>query len=254
MQSELPEGFVYAPEFISAEEEQAVIKQIEKLEFAEIRMHGVVAKRRVVHFGRGYEYDNAALAPAPNIPEFLRSLQKRVGDFAARDPDDCAEVLVTEYPEGAPIGWHRDAPVFGTIVGVSLLSECTMHFRRWPVEKNEAKRSKSLAQVLEPRSVYMLRGPSRTRWQHHIPPTPLFDHLSHAPTRPVVNTRNPRVRLSQKRAPGMCPCLSPLPARHKSARRGPAERPVHASVPRSESRRRAVLSAPAGDRHPCSRC
>jgi alkylated DNA repair dioxygenase AlkB len=44
-----------------------------------------------------------------------------------------------------------------------------MQFRPWPVEKGSGRRSKPLAQVLEPRSLYILQGPSRTRWQHHIP-------------------------------------------------------------------------------------
>jgi hypothetical protein len=80
------------------------------------------------------------------------------------------EVLVTKYPPGAGIGWHRDAPAFDIIVGVSLLSECTMQFRPWPATRNAPKRTRSLAHVLEPRSAYILRGSSRTRWQHHVPP------------------------------------------------------------------------------------
>jgi alkylated DNA repair dioxygenase AlkB len=59
------------------------------------------------------------------------------------------------------------------VVGISLLSECTMQFRPWPVKKSDApsgsKRSKPLAQVLAPRSVYVLDGAARSQWQHHIP-------------------------------------------------------------------------------------
>jgi len=167
---ELPEGFCYQPEFISREEETALINAIEPLEFAEIKMHGVIAKRRAVHFGRGYEFNSAKLISAPPIPEFLLPLRQRVAEYAARDADAFAEVLVTEYPVGAGIGWHRDAPPFDIVVGVSLLSECTMKFRPWPVLAGERRRSKPLAQVLQPRSVYILRGPSRAEWQHHIPP------------------------------------------------------------------------------------
>lgn len=167
---ELPEGFVYTPELISQEEERALVRAIEQLEFAKVQMHDVIAKRRVVHFGRSYQYQTAALGSAPPIPEFLASLQEGVGEFAKRDAEDFVEVLVTDYPPGAPIGWHRDAPAFDIIVGVSLLNECTMQFRRWPVEKSESKRAKPLKQVLEPRSGYILRGRSRTAWQHRIPP------------------------------------------------------------------------------------
>jgi hypothetical protein len=40
------------------------------------------------------------------------------------------QVLVAEYSPGTPIGWHRDKPMFGDVVGVSLLSACTFRFRR----------------------------------------------------------------------------------------------------------------------------
>jgi DNA oxidative demethylase len=169
---ELPDGFVYKPDFISREEEQALVRAIEQLEFAQVKMRDVVAKRRVVHFGRSYEYATAALSSAPPMPPFLQSLRQRVGQFAERDPAEFEEVLVTDYPPGAGIGWHRDAPAFDIVVGVSLVSGCTMQFRPWPVQKLGAKTRKRtmLKQLLEPCSAYILRGASRTRWQHHIPP------------------------------------------------------------------------------------
>jgi alkylated DNA repair dioxygenase AlkB len=167
---DLPKGFVYHAEFISREEEEALVREIQQLEFAQVKMHGVVAKRRVVHFGRGYEYEKGVLGAAPPIPEFLLPLRQRVGEFAARNEEAFVEVLVTKYPPGAGIGWHRDALAFDIIVGVSLLSECTMQFRPWPATRNAPKRTRSLAHVLEPRSAYILRGSSRARWQHHVPP------------------------------------------------------------------------------------
>lgn len=166
----LPSGFVYQPEFISLDEERALLAEIRKLEFDDVKMHGVVAKRRVVHFGVSYRYDSADISPGVPIPEFLLLLRGRVAELATRDAAEFAEVLVTEYPPGAPIGWHRDAPPFGIIVGISLVSACAMQFRRWPSEKAPAARCKPLTQILEPRSAYILSGESRTRWQHHIPP------------------------------------------------------------------------------------
>lgn len=165
---DLPEGFVYRPEFISAEEEQTLVRRIEQLSFAQIKMHGVVAKRRAAHFGRGYEYESGRIAPGAEIPDFFLPLRARVGEFAGRDAEEFAELLVTDYPAGSGIGWHRDAPAFDIVVGVSLVSECTMQFRRWPVKK---KGERPLRTILEPRSAYILSGPSRTRWQHHIAAT-----------------------------------------------------------------------------------
>jgi alkylated DNA repair dioxygenase AlkB len=172
--AELPDGFVYRPEFLSPDEEQHLVNALDGLQFEQIKMHGVVAKRRTVHFGRRYGFESFKLTDAPPVPDFLRPLQNRVADFAGRDSSDFAEVLVTEYRAGAQIGWHRDAPAFDTIVGVSLVGDCTMQFRRWPVVKAGSagdKRTKPLAQLLAARSAYILEGSARTRWQHHIPPT-----------------------------------------------------------------------------------
>ena len=131
-------------------------------------MHGVVAKRRAAHFGRSYEYESARVRAAPPVPEFLLPLRGRIADFVKCNPVEFVEVLISEYPAGAGIGWHRDAPAFDFIVGISLLSECTMKFRPWPPMKAPQK---SVSLLLEPRSAYVLRGPVRTHWQHHIPPT-----------------------------------------------------------------------------------
>ena len=167
----LPEGFVYEPDFISQEEEQALLTHLESLPYAEIRMHGVVAKRRAAHFGVDYEYNSAAIAPGVAIPDYLLPLREKIGIFAGRKAEEFAEVLVTEYPAGAGIGWHRDAPAFEIVVGVSLLAECAMQFRPWPLDASNGVRRKPMAVVLERCSAYIIRGPSRTSWQHHIPTT-----------------------------------------------------------------------------------
>jgi alkylated DNA repair dioxygenase AlkB len=51
------------------------------------------------------------------------------------------------------------------VIGVSLLSGCTFRLRR---KVGGAWERRSL--VAEPRSAYLLRGPSRTEWEHSIPP------------------------------------------------------------------------------------
>jgi DNA oxidative demethylase len=168
-ESALPDGLIYSPEFISRDEEAQLVAAIGDLQFREIKMHGVIAKRRATHFGRNYEYESARIGAAPPIPEFLVTLRERIAEFTKCSPAEFAEVLVTEYPAGAGIGWHRDAPAFDFIVGISLLSECTMKFRPWPPTRTPQPQ-KSVSLLLEPRSIYVLRGPVRTQWQHHIPP------------------------------------------------------------------------------------
>lgn len=166
-----PAGFSYHADFISGAVERALADAISNLDLVAPTMHGVAAKRRTAHFGRSYDFQTFKLGDAPPLPEFLHPLRERVAKVASVEPEDLGEILVTEYAPGAGIGWHRDAPQFGIIIGISLLAACTMRFRPWPVQKTTpSKRVKPLAQSLEPRSVYVLDGEARSRWQHHIPP------------------------------------------------------------------------------------
>ena len=169
-ESALPDGLIYSAEFISRDEEGQLVAATSNLQLGEVKMHGVVAKRRAMHFGRRYEYESGRVGVAPPIPEFVFPLRERIAGFTKCSPAELAEVLITEYPAGAGIGWHRDAPAFDFIVGISLLSECTMKFRPWSPTK-APRPQKPVSLVLEPRSLYVLRGPVRTDWQHHIPPT-----------------------------------------------------------------------------------
>src|SRR5262245_18743892 len=79
-------------------------------------------------------------------------------------PRDLQQVLVTEYRAGAAIGWHKDRSVFGDVIGLSFLSPCTFRFRRKAGPKWDRA-----SLTIEPRSIYLLRGPSRHAWEHSIP-------------------------------------------------------------------------------------
>ena len=164
---ERPEGLVYRAEIVSREDESALLDEIERLEFHDIRMHGVVAKRTARHFGLDYDYERrGVLTDVDPIPDWLLGVRQAGAELAGVRPEDFVEGLVQRYPEGAQIGWHRDAPMFGTVVGVSLLASCRMRFRR---DAGGERRPFELE--LEPRSGYVLAGPARTAWQHHVPPT-----------------------------------------------------------------------------------
>ena len=91
-------------------------------------------------------------------------IRERAARFAGVTPDALAHALVLEYPPGAAIGWHRDRPVFDDVIGISLTSPCTFRFRRKAGAKWERK-----SITAEPRSMYLLRGPARTEWEHSIP-------------------------------------------------------------------------------------
>jgi alkylated DNA repair dioxygenase AlkB len=164
--SEPPDGLVYRPEFLSEQEERGLLAIFEGLAFEEIRMKGVVARRTAVRYGMGYDYDRRLAVPgAEPLPEWLLPIRDRGAALAGIGGEELVQALVQRYPPGAPIGWHRDSPSYELVVGVSLLSAARMRFRRG--------RSADRVQheiALEPRSAYVLAGPARWSWEHHVPP------------------------------------------------------------------------------------
>ena len=161
-----PSGLVYRPDLISEAEEQQALAVLEAMEFSTITMHGRTARRTVRHFGRDYGYESWQLVPTDPLPDELAWLADRAGSLAGLDPDDFAQILISRYPPGSTIGWHRDAPMFGAkVVGISLASACRMRFQRG---KGPARQVAEV--ILAPRSGYVLAGAARYAWQHSIPP------------------------------------------------------------------------------------
>ena len=159
-----PEGFRYAPDALTPDEEATLIGHIRGLPLKEFEFQGYLAKRRVFSYGWHYNFDNAKLVPADEIPPFLHTARERAAQFAGLTPADLPHALITEYSPGATIGWHRDKGVFDDVVGLSLGSPCVFRLRRKAGEGWER-----YSVTAEPRSVYLLRGPARTEWEHSIP-------------------------------------------------------------------------------------
>lgn len=148
-------------------------------------MHGVVAKRRVVHFGWDYGYESWRITPTEPIPDWLQPLRERAAGLMHVATETVEEVLVTRYEAGAGIGWHRDAPMFGpTVVGVSLAGTCRMRFQR---RVGAARETAEI--LLEPRSAYVFTGAARLHWQHSIPATKT---LRYSITFRTVKVRSPK--------------------------------------------------------------
>ena len=80
--------------------------------------------------------------------------------------------LINEYRPGAPIGWHRDAPQYDVVAGISLLSACRMKFRpyRTPAKATTSRRSATHEIILDRRSAYLMTASARSAYEHHIPP------------------------------------------------------------------------------------
>ena len=124
------EGFLYREDFVTPAEESGLLERIRSLDFHQMKMRGVVARRRVIHYGVKYSFDTFKATEGPPIPGFLLPLRERAAAFAGVPSEDLGEALLTEYSPGAPIGWHRDAHPFGIVIGISLLSACRFRFRR----------------------------------------------------------------------------------------------------------------------------
>ena len=160
----VPEGFVHREEFVSRGEEASLLEVIRGLDFHDMKMRGVTAKRRIVDYGVKYSFETFKATPGPPMPGYLLPLRERAAQLAGVDGDALAEALVTEYAAGAAIGWHRDAHPFDVVIGISLLSACRFRFRRGKVRAWE-----TMEIPLQPRSAYVLTGPARTQWEHSIP-------------------------------------------------------------------------------------
>jgi alkylated DNA repair protein (DNA oxidative demethylase) len=160
-----PPGFRYRPEVITPDTEDALVARLRDLAWNEVKMRGQVARRRTVHFGWLYGYESWRIEPGPPIPDFLWPVRDQAAVLAGVTADALAEVLLTEYAPGAGIGWHRDAPMFGDVVGISLLSPCRFRFRRGKADAGQTR-----VAVLAPRSAYLLTGTARWQWQHSISP------------------------------------------------------------------------------------
>ena len=168
---DLPEGFRYRDGFLTADEEASLAAAIGGLRFTTFEMRGVVARRRVAFFGRSYDSGGA---PTPPLPAFLLPLRDRLAAWADVEPSAFEMALVNEYPPGAPIGWHRDAPQYDIVAGVSVLSSCRMRFRPYAPPRPRAstggsRRSATHEITLEPRSAYLMGGAARNAYEHHIP-------------------------------------------------------------------------------------
>jgi alkylated DNA repair dioxygenase AlkB len=170
-ESIVPPGLIFVPEFLTETEESDLLAFIHRIEFRTLQMHGVTAKRRIKQYGWHYAFESYQLTAADPIPAEFTQIRRRSAAWANIDPSEWAEALVTEYATGASIGSHRDAPAFGIVAGLSLGGGCRMRF-----QTGDGTARMTYALELPARSIYLLTGEVRTKWQHMIPPTKELRH------------------------------------------------------------------------------
>ncbi len=164
----LPDGFNYYREFLTIDEENQLLKAIKNIDLHTFMFQGYEAKRKVASFGFDYNFTNRSIKKGNPIPgEFTWLIEKVSRHFDL--PDNAfKELLVTEYPVGSVINWHRDAPPFELIAGISLNSNCTFKLR--PYDKAKQNRKSVISLPVERRSLYKISGVAREQWEHSTAP------------------------------------------------------------------------------------
>ena len=169
--AKVPDGFIYRRDFLSEAEEHELIQEIQKLHLTPFKYYQFTGKRRTASFGWQYEFGKSEITSAPDMPAFLLPVRTRAGKFFNIEPDSLTQMSIIEYSTGSPIGWHRDIPQFGVVVGISLGAACRMRFRKYDRGRSKnSNRAEILSIELQPRSIYLMSGASRENWQHSIPP------------------------------------------------------------------------------------
>ena len=154
-------GLNYVPSFLNEAEEAKLVEIIDTNKWLD------VIKRRVQHYGWGYDYVNRQIDPGMRIdklPEWALEVAQRLVEqgLVPQMPD---QLIVNEYIRDQGIGKHVDKePNFAdNIAMISLLESWEMVFRK----KNNSKVKHNV--MLESRSLTIMSGPARYQWTHEIP-------------------------------------------------------------------------------------
>ena len=156
-------GLKMQADLIDVAEERMLIGRIDAADLAPFRFQRWEGKRLTASFGWNYDFEVGRPREAPPIPNWLRPFRDRAAAFVGLDPGDLIQALLIRYDAGAGIGWHRDRPIYGHVIGVSLGEPAVMRFR-----KRREGGFDRVSAPLEPRAVYHLNGPARYEWEHSI--------------------------------------------------------------------------------------
>lgn len=156
-------GLRSACDFVDAAEERMLIECIDSTDLAPFRFQGWTGKRLTTSFGWSYDFEVGRPKDAPPMPDWLLPFRDRAARFAGLDSAELIQALLIRYDPGAGIGWHRDRPIYGHVIGVSLGEPATMRFRR-----RRDGRFDRASVPLDPRGIYHMTGVARNEWEHSI--------------------------------------------------------------------------------------
>ncbi len=164
-------GIATTADIVTPAEEAALISAIDAEPLTPFQFQQWEGKRLTRSFGLKYDFQTGQVSRGDPLPDWLTSLRDRAASFACVGSDDIAQCLLIRYDPGAGIGWHRDRPAYGHVVGVSLGAPAAMRFRR-----RVAGRFERVTLPLDPRGAYHLSGEARHDWEHSIAEMDLTRH------------------------------------------------------------------------------
>lgn len=146
-------GLVITPDFITLEEEKAIMSNFDKRKFK-----GGKSRNTIKRYGSDAPYKSNM--ESKTVPPYLNVLSDRLVEKGLLNvkPDS---VTVNEYLVGQGIAAHIDSVASGKVITVlSLLGSAQMVFQ---------KGKESFSIDFPPRYVVQLTGEIRDKWQHSVP-------------------------------------------------------------------------------------
>lgn len=152
-------GLYFIPLFISESEEQDILQFLDTLPWS------TELSRRVMHFGRKYNYRAKTAEPTVPMIGLIESIAQRIvsysgflGDLAPAAFDMC---IVNEYTRSQGIAGHVDAAIFGPVIySLSLNEDTVMKF---------TSSTGYCVPIFVPRfSLLVMTGAARYEWNHGI--------------------------------------------------------------------------------------
>jgi len=158
-------GLVLVPDAVTPDEEARLAAYIDAAPLQPFAFGQWRGKRLTAQYGSAYDFARGRLGEAPPLPDWLLTLRERLAPRVLVDPAELEAALLIRYDPGAGIGWHRDRPQYGEVLGLSLGSDCIMRLRRRTPDGFERRKL-----ALPARSLYLLSGEVRWEWEHSIAP------------------------------------------------------------------------------------
>lgn len=154
-----PQGLFYLPHAFHGED---IIASLDQLPWNTVTASE--HSRRYLHFGSTYDYVKRIIIPnAEPIPSFLEPIHQHLVAYCEEHglPSEFNQVIVNDYQPGQGISKHTDIKAYGPVIGCYTFgSGATMTFRR---------NDEVFHQYVEPDSLYVMSGESRSNWTHEMP-------------------------------------------------------------------------------------